>query len=186
MISVYYAKGNKEDGSIQIRQCFDYHTEMPYYFIEYDDYYDQTRSVHYDLHSLKEFKKLILEYQKNKDVVPIFHSKLFDFISFDEYQEKCKNIPKNVNSYEKFGLNEEAILLFTSYVEFYTETKELVQVINEEDFWGYGIYLLEPGAIVYLESLFFSSNKEFEVLQSKGLGKRLSLSFMDKNSSGLF
>ena len=96
-------------------------------------------------------------------------------------EEKYKDIPKDFETYEKYGLNEEGILLFTDWVRLIYPHNDLVQKI----FGRYpenGMYLILPNASFSMTTSPLSDDvqESYEVLQSQTLGKQLVLTKMNR------
>ena len=96
---------------------------------------------------------------------------------FDVY----KDFSLSEVDYEKYSLNEEAILLFTDFVYIKNYNPDLVQKIFDR-FPETAMYLLLPNATF---DMFISDSKNsdvenYEVLQSNGVGRRLILQQMKR------
>ena len=136
------------------------------------------RDVSYELQSLNSFK----EYLKNVKIVDGYINNfiLFNPLNDKMLNEKFKKIQKNEKGYNDFGLNEEAILLFTKsiYLEYGKST--LVEYLCGRSMDS-GLYLLKPNAYMKMKTnLLDSDYEEYEVLQSKRLGKRLVLNKINR------
>lgn len=101
--------------------------------------------------------------------------------SYAMLEEDYKDVPKEFDTYEWYGLNEEGILLFTDYIRLeYPQDKSVQRVFGRcpEN----GMYLVMPNATLNMSiGIFNDSVKEnYEVLQSQSLGKRLILQKMNR------
>lgn len=135
--------------------------------------------ANYELQSLKEFE----DYSSNVKVddgwaqsFTILHP-----MSYEKIAEKYGNVVKTPEDYEKYGLNEEGILLFTDYIHLRYVNDGLVKKIFGRD-QNAGLYLLMPNASVSMEVASSTSKdeKKYEVLQSQSLGKQLILAQMNR------
>lgn len=101
--------------------------------------------------------------------------------SYEMLEETYKDITRNFETYEEYGLNEEGILLFTDWIRLTNLNDHLVRRIfgrNPEN----GMYLIKPNASFSMAIGCSSSNiqENYEVLQSQNLGKHLSLTKMNR------
>lgn len=114
---------------------------------------------------------------RNKDLI------FYNPYSLKELEEYLKSIKINENDYESFGLNEEAILLFADFVDlkYKEENKKIKRILGR--YPETASYILLPGAEFEMN---FPDNpttlaNKYEVLQSKGTGKQLILTKLERN-----
>ena len=134
------------------------------------------KNASYILQSVEQFKN----YLQNIKVIDgyVENFVFYNPYSYEMLNEAFGHVSKNHESYEKNGLNEEGIILFTDYVYLKYKKDGLVQRI-------YGrcpensMYLIMPNAAfdMYIAS---RSSENYEVLQSRSLGKRLVLEKMNR------
>ena len=103
--------------------------------------------------------------------------------SLKKYMEE-HHISNTEEDYERFGLNDEAILLFTSNVnlKFDRENSELIERVFGRVI-GTGGYILLPNANFQMAiSSYYDKNRyeDYEVIQSSSLGKQLYLTKKDR------
>lgn len=132
--------------------------------------------ANYELQALKSFREYIQSVKTTDGFVDDFM--LWNPMTYAMLEEKYKDIPKNDEAYEKYGLNEEGILLFTHYINLLnTNDDNLVQRVfgRYED---NGMYLIMPNASFELKrgSFGVDISRRYEVFQSQNLGKKLVLS----------
>lgn len=136
--------------------------------------------VNYEHTSINDYVKLSKEETKSKDS---FNKKIkiYNPFSLEELEEKFKDVPKNAESYEKYNLNEEGILLFADCIRIKYENTELVQKILGR-YPGTGLYLVRAGAIFTMSTMFSQEKREtYEVLQSENLGKQLIIAKLNRS-----
>lgn len=138
------------------------------------------KRANYELQTLKSFR----EYIKNVKNVDGWLQKftIWNPMSYESLIEEYKNIDRTPETYEKHGLNEEAILLFTNYLRLRYGDDGLTERIFGR-FANTGLYLLMPDASVSMTIASHSDEEaeNYEVLQSKSLGKQLVLAKMNRN-----
>lgn len=132
--------------------------------------------ANYELQTLKSFIEYLKTINGYVDDFTIWNS-----ITYKMLEEKYKDISKDFNTYEEYGLNEEGILLFTDYIHLKYSNNNLVQRI----FGRYpenGMYLIMPNASFRMTSDIFNKNttENYEVLQSQNLGRQLVLTKMNR------
>ena len=91
-----------------------------------------------------------------------------------------QGIEKTEENYERFGLNEEAVLFFMEGLMLSNYDEKLVK-----RYFGRrpltGMYILKPGARFSLATGPFDEDREdYEVFQSESLGKQLVLTKLDR------
>ncbi len=86
-----------------------------------------------------------------------------------------------METYEKYSLNEEAIILFTNYVTLKNYNEEKVKRIFGR-YLPTSMYLLLPGSEFTIERGSFNKGLEekYEVLQSSRLGRTLTLNKINR------
>lgn len=136
------------------------------------------KKANYELQSLKRYREYLQGIKKEDGYILDFM--LWNPVSYEMLEEQYGNIDKDNETYEKYGLNEEAILLFTDYLYLNYPKDNSVQRI----FGRYpetGMYLIMPNATFDMRTGSSKAIPEnYEVLQSQALGKRLSLVKMDR------
>lgn len=140
--------------------------------------YSCTRA-NYELQALKYYKNYLQSIKKSDGYVENFA--IFNPYSYQMLEDKYKDVAKDFDTYEQYGLNEEGILLFTDWVRLEYPLDDSVQRI----FGRYpenGMYLIMPNASFDMIIGAFSKDvkESYEVLQSQSLGKRLVLQKMDR------
>lgn len=130
--------------------------------------------VNYELQKLQEYKSYLQNlyckngYVRNFEIVnPCTHQMI---------AEKCNNISKTFEEYEKNGLNEEGVLLFTDLVRISYISKSSVQKL----FGRYpekGLYLVMPNASfsLMLGAVSEEIKENYQLLQGISVGKKLIL-----------
>ena len=105
---------------------------------------------------------------------------LYNPLSNEEVEAKCKITEKSMKVYDEYCLNEDGILLFTNFVNIKSLNPKLVETVFSKH-PDTGLYLLKPGATIILSSAFGIPVEEtYEVLQSKNLGKQLILTKLNR------
>ncbi len=130
--------------------------------------------VNYELQQLKSYKKYLQDIKISDGYVENFM--ILSPFTYEMIADKYKDIPKNFETYEKLGLNEEGILLFTNGIYLNCSEGNSVQRI----FGRYpeiGMYLIMPNTTFHMtpDMDFYNNKRCYEVLQSKTLGKHLVL-----------
>ncbi len=138
----------------------------------------EVKIANYDFHRLIGFEEYVKSIKLSDGFVKDFI--LFHPLNYDLLAEKSNNVPKSEEAYSLFGLDEEAILLFTDWITLQANSGDKVKRIfgrHPET----GLYLLNPDASLTMSIPNKPETKqEYEVLQSKTLGKRLVLNKMDR------
>lgn len=135
--------------------------------------------ANYELQSLKYYKNYLQSIKKCDGYVEDFA--IINPYSYQMLEDEYRDVDKNFDVYEQYGLNEEGILLFTDWVRLSYPLDESVQRI----FGRYpenGMYLIMPNASFDMIMGTFSGtiSESYEVLQSQSLGKRLVLEKMNR------
>ena len=181
MLKIYKAYSNQGDVKIDDHIDFDYG--------EFDTGlhgFGQVKSgnlnckrANYELQNLKGYVDYLRTVKLTDGYVEDFM--LWNPVSYEMLEEQYKDISKDSKTYKKYGLNEEAILLFTEWIRLEYPQDYSVQRI----FGRYpetGMYLIMPNASFSMAS--GASSREvlehYEVLQSQGLGKQLALTKMNR------
>ena len=135
--------------------------------------------ANYELQTLKSFK----EYFKTIKTIDGYVEDLaiYNPMTYEILYEKYKDISKDFDTYEKYGLNEEGIILFANHIRLIYPNNDLVQRI----FGRYpesGMYLIMPNASFSMTSSLLNEDtlENYEVLQSQSLGRQLSLTKMNR------
>lgn len=136
--------------------------------------------VNYDLTDLQEY----IEYLNSIKITDenAYNIAMLNPASYRSLLEKSKDVPETLEAYEENGLNEEAILLFTQNIGTKNYDNNLAKKIIGGSRSDAGLFLLQPNATITLVhyGLFSEREKDFEVLQSRKLGKRLVLAEMGR------
>lgn len=135
--------------------------------------------ANYNLQTLEDFERYTKSLKFSDGFVENF-SILYPY-DYEKLEETFKNIPKTLETYEKKGLNEEAILLFTESVNLdYRLDGSVKKILGR--YPDTGLYLLMPDATFDMQNaIFFDEPRaNCEVIQSKTLGKRLVLQKFDR------
>ena len=105
---------------------------------------------------------------------------LYNPLTNEDVEARCKAIEKNMKIYDEFCLNEDGILLFTNFVNIkYINPKLIEKVFGKWE--DTGLYLLKPGATITLSSAYGIPEEEtYEVMQSKNIGKQLILTKLNR------
>lgn len=137
------------------------------------------KRANYELQELKDYKKY-LESIKQEDGYVIDYY-IFNPVNYEMLKKIYKNVKKNEESYEKYGLNEEALLLFTKNVRVLNKDNLVKRIFGR--YSENSLYLVMPNASfgVTTDTLKTTPDEKYEVLQSKKLGKQLVLAKMKRN-----
>ncbi len=137
------------------------------------------KRANYELQDLKYYT----DYLKR---VKLIDGYVEDFViwnpqSYEMLEEKYKDISRDFETYEKYGLNEEGILLFTDWIRLTYPHDDSVQRIfgrHSEN----GMYLIMPNASFSMTTASLSDDvqENYEVLQSQTFGKQLVLTKMNR------
>lgn len=135
--------------------------------------------ANYELQKLKRFREYLQAVKTTDGYVDDFI--IWNPMTYESLNDKYRNIPKNFDVYEDYGLNEEGILLFTDYVRLSYPNDDSVQRI----FGRYsenGMYLIMPNASFTMKVGTFGNDisEDYELLQSQSVGKRLALTKMNR------
>lgn len=105
---------------------------------------------------------------------------IYNPLTKEDVEERCKTVEKDMNIYDEYCLNEEGILLFTNFINIKYKNPRLVETVFSKH-PDTGLYLLMPGATIILSSAFGIPEEEiYEVMQSKNLGKQLVLTKLNR------
>lgn len=137
--------------------------------------------ANYEFTNLYSFEKYIKTVERKDGFVKNFM--LFNPKSYEMLKEEFRDIKKTVEEYIKYDLEEEAILLLTQfvYVNFDKSDNRVKNIFGRTP--ECGLYLLKPDAQITMKADLYDDWKEtseYEVLQSKSLGKRLTLQKFDR------
>lgn len=130
--------------------------------------------ANYELQSLQNFRKYLQTIKYVNGNVKDF--KLLNPYSYQMFENEFKDVPKNYETYNQLGLNEEGILLFTDLVRIESISESAIQKIfgkNPES----GMYLITPNAYFnMIAGAVSNNNKEsYGVLEGKLLGRKILL-----------
>lgn len=159
-----------------------YNTGIPFGFGEVKcsgSILNPSKKVNYDWTSTKRYAELTRKFAKIEDgFVTNFY--LNNPYNYEEFEERFKDIPKTEKDYEKYQLNEEAILLFTDRIILTYKNDGLIERVFGR--WPEtGMYLIRPDATFTMTtSLSPKTEETYEVLQSKNLGKQLILAKLNR------
>lgn len=103
---------------------------------------------------------------------------IFNPMTYKMIEEEYKDVSKDFDSYEKYGLNEEVILLFTDHISLYPNNGLVQKVFGR--YPGNGMYLIMPIASFRMARGDGAITENYEVLQSQALGKQLVLTKMNR------
>ena len=133
--------------------------------------------ANYDLESIQDF----LDYSKSVKVEDGWIDKfvLWNPISYEELVEQYNIVPRTLEDYERAGLNEEGILLFTNYVNIGSNDGKQLERIFGRDMHT-GLYLLRPNDSISMSIDTYNRKENYEVLQSQKPGKKLILAKMKR------
>lgn len=136
--------------------------------------------ANYSLEGLEEFRKYLLSLSQEDGWVKNFT--ILKPYSYKMLEEQFGNVHKDFDSYQEHGLIEEAVLLFTEYVNLiYPQNNYVERIFGRH--YNTGLYLLKPNASFYMATDLNPKgivNENYEVLQSQNLGNRLILQKMDR------
>lgn len=135
--------------------------------------------ANYELQKLKNYNRYLQSIKRNDGYVENFA--IFNPYNYQMLESKYKDISKDFETYERMGINEEAILLFTDRIRLENFSNDLVQrVFGRHP--GTGMYLILPNASfdMVVDTASNSDKENYEVLQSQSLGKRLVLTKMNR------
>lgn len=105
---------------------------------------------------------------------------LYNPLTKEDVEERCQEIKSDIDLYDEYCLNEDAILLFTNFVNIKSINPKLTETVFSKH-PDTGLYLLKPGATIILSSAFGIPVEEtYEVMQSKNIGKQLILTKLDR------
>lgn len=181
MLKIYNAYS--EDGTIKIKDYIDFS------YGKFDtglNGFGQVKScnlsckrANYELQDLKHYEDYLRSVKLTDGYVQDFV--IWNPLTYKMLEEKYKDIPRDFETYEKYGLNEEGILLFTDWIRLTSPQDDSVQRI----FGRYpenGMYLIMPNASFSMSTGSLSDNvqENYEVLQSQTLGKQLVLTKMNR------
>lgn len=135
--------------------------------------------ANYELQKLEAFKEYLQKVKVSDGYVEDFL--IWNPFNYEMLEEKYKDIPRNFDIYEKCGLNEEAILLFTNWVHLTYPDDDSVQRIFGRHL-STAMYLVMPNASFCMSTgdLHDDVQENYEVLQSQTLGKQLLLTKMKR------
>ena len=138
-----------------------------------------SKKVNYDWTSTNRYTELTRKFANIRDgfVSDFFLNNPY---SYEEFEEKFKDIPKTQEDYKKYGLNEEAILLFTDRIILKYKNDGLIERVFGR--WPEtGMFLIKPNATFTMATSFSEDEPEtYEVLQSKNIGKQLVLTKLNR------
>lgn len=181
MLKIYNAYG--ENGSIKIQDYIDFSSG------QYDtgvNGFGQVKSgnlsckrANYVLQELKCYLNYLKEVKLTDGYVEDFV--MWNPFSYEMLEQQYKDISRDAETYEEYGLNEEGILLFTDLVRLTYPHDNSVQKV----FGRYpenGMYLIMPNASFSMTTGFVSDDvqENYEVLQSQTLGRQLALTKMNR------
>ena len=136
--------------------------------------------ANYELQTLKKFRDYLKTIKTIDGYVENFS--ICNPVTYKMLEEQYKEVYGDLNAYEEYGLNEEAILLFTDYVRLMYPDDDSVQKVfgrNESN----GMYLVMPNASFSMTREVSAGDfvtESYEVLQSQNLGKQLVLTKMKR------
>lgn len=138
-----------------------------------------SKKVNYEYISAKNYVELTRQFAELNDGF-LTQSPFFNLYSYEDLENKFKNVFKSESEYEKYGLNEEGILLFTNYINLKYLNDGLIEKIFGR-YPGTSLHLLKPGATLAMETIMQPKIEEtYEVLQSKNIGKQLILNKLNR------
>lgn len=181
MLKIYNAYS--EHGNIKIEDYIDFRNDQ---FDTGLNGFGQVKSgnlsckrANYELQNLKYYigylKRVKLTDGYVEDLV------IWNPLSYEMLEEKYKDISRDFETYEKYGLNEEGILLFTDWVRLtYPHDGSVQRIFGRHP--ENGMYLIMPNASFSMAtgSLSDDVQENYEVLQSQTLGKQLALTKMNR------
>ena len=178
MLKIYNAQANHEEIKLDDFIRFDHGR-----FDTGLDGFGQVRAgakctkANYDLESLEDF----LDYTKKVKVEDGWVDKfvLWNPISYEELAEQYNIVPRTMEDYERAGLNEEGILLFTNYVNVESNDGKHIERLFGRDKHT-SLYLLRPSDSIRMVLPSDRLIENYEVLQSQKPGKKLILAKMKR------
>ena len=102
-------------------------------------------------------------------------------MTYKMLEEEYKDISKDLDTYEKYSLNEEGILLFTDYINLmYSNDGSVKKIFGR--YSENGMYLIMPNAQFSMTKSKFgeSVTENYEALQSQSVGKQIILTKMNR------
>lgn len=134
--------------------------------------------ANYELQTLKSFREYIKSVKLEDGYIEDFT--LFNPYHYCSLKEKYKDLPKDIETYEKYSLNEEAIILFTNYISLKDYNEKVTRIFGR--YLPNSMYLLLPGAKLSMYTGEFQKDifENYEVLQSDSLGKSLTLTKINR------
>lgn len=137
-------------------------------------------AIKYEWTSDKNYAETIRSLAKLRDgFITESNKVLFNPLSLDDFELRMVDA-KDSKAFEKYGLNEEGILLFTENINLKYVNHDLVQRILGR-YPETGMYLLKPGSTITMSTTTYPKVEEtYEVFQSQNLGKQLVLSKLDR------
>ena len=136
------------------------------------------QKANYTLQSLQNFKIYVNSMDQEDGWISRFI--MFRPISYATLDKKYKDIEKTYLEYEKNGLNEEGILLFTNFISLTANDKLTQRIFGRCP--GTGLYLLLPNASISMKTISQPEERKenYEVLQSQSFGKQLVLTKLNR------
>ena len=127
----------------------------------------------YLLNSLESFRSYLKSVKLNDGFVHDF--RLLSLANLTDLEKNFGFVKKTIEDYEKHGLNEEAVLLFTQFINLKSSDGLTERKFGRD--LHTGMYILLPNAKVSMriETQPEGTAENYEVLQSNGLGKQLVL-----------
>ena len=136
-------------------------------------------SANYELQTLNSFREY-LQTVKTIDGYA-FNFTIWNPMTYKMLEEKYKDIFKDFDTYEEYGLNEEGILLFTDNIRLtYPKDGSVQRIFGRHP--GNEMYLIMPNTSFSMTSGVFSDDvtENYEALQSQSLGRQLVLAKMNR------
>ena len=136
-------------------------------------------NVNYEMKKLDEYNEYLEKRRGSECFIEDFT--IFNPANYEMLENEYKYIKRTEEAFEKAGLNEEGILLFTKSISINYRNNDLIRRIHGK-YPKNGIYLIMPNASFTMTAGSYSKEykEQYEVLQSQNLGKRLSLTKMDR------
>ena len=134
--------------------------------------------AYYELQSLEDYRKYLQNIKLSDGYVQKFM--LWNPVDL-QMLEKYQELSKDFKTYEHYNLNEEGILLFTDYIRLsYPNDGSVKRIFGR--YPDNGMYLVMPDASLTMTLGTFGENiqENYEVLQSKKLGRQLALTKMNR------
>ena len=138
--------------------------------------------ANYELQTLEDFKEYVKKVKVGDGWVQNFV--FWRPMSYESLADEYRNVPRTEQDYERYGLNEEGILLFTNYVRLRSNNDNLTHRLFGRQV-DTRLYLLMPNASISLTVNSFADEfktENYEVLQSQSLGKQLVLAPMKRRN----